>query len=89
MAAADPRGQSGSSSTPAEWESARRFIFAAIDRDGTFLDVGCANGQARADALLDAVCADGRGGSLLDPEVAQKYWSGSAVQRRSPHTMTN
>jgi hypothetical protein len=45
LAAADPRGQSGSSSTPAEWESARRFIFAAIDRDGTFLDVGCANGH--------------------------------------------
>jgi SAM-dependent methyltransferase len=45
LAAADPRAQSGSASTPAEWEAARRFIFAAVDRDGTFLDVGCANGH--------------------------------------------
>jgi SAM-dependent methyltransferase len=45
LAAKDPRGQSGSSSTPEEWEAARRFIFAAVTRDGTFLDVGCANGH--------------------------------------------
>lgn len=45
LAATDPRAQSGSSSTPAGWERARRFIFAAVDRDGTFLDVGCANGH--------------------------------------------
>jgi SAM-dependent methyltransferase len=45
LAATDPRGQSGSSNTPAEWDAARRFIFAAIDRDGAFLDVGCANGH--------------------------------------------
>jgi hypothetical protein len=45
LAAANPRGQSGSSSTPAEWEQARRFIFTAVSRDGTFLDVGCANGH--------------------------------------------
>jgi hypothetical protein len=35
LAAANPRGQSGSSNTPAEWEQARRFIFAAVNRDGT------------------------------------------------------
>jgi SAM-dependent methyltransferase len=45
LAATDPRSQSGSSSTPEGWERARRFIFAAVDRDGTFLDVGCANGH--------------------------------------------
>jgi hypothetical protein len=45
LTATDPRGQSGSSSTAAEWEAARRFIFAAVNRDGTFLDVGCANGH--------------------------------------------
>lgn len=45
LAATDPRGQSGSSNTPAEWEHARRFIFAAVNRDGRFLDVGCANGH--------------------------------------------
>lgn len=45
LAAIDPRTQSGSASTPAEWEQARRFIFAAVNRDGRFLDVGCANGH--------------------------------------------
>ena len=45
LAATDPRGQSGSSGTAQDWESARRFIFAAVNRDGTFLDVGCANGH--------------------------------------------
>ena len=45
LAATDPRAQSGSASTPAEWEQARRFIFAAVNRDGRFLDVGCASGH--------------------------------------------
>jgi hypothetical protein len=45
MAAADPRGQSGSTGSAEEWELARRFIFAAVHRDGTFLDIGCANGH--------------------------------------------
>ena len=44
LSATDPRAQSGFAGSPAEWESARRFLFAAIRRDGTFLDVGCANG---------------------------------------------
>jgi protein-L-isoaspartate O-methyltransferase len=44
LAATDPRAQSGSSSTPAQWEQARRFVFACVDREGTLLDVGCANG---------------------------------------------
>jgi SAM-dependent methyltransferase len=52
LAAANPRGQSGSSSTPAEWEQARRFIFAAVNGDGTFLDVGCANGHLMECAVV-------------------------------------
>jgi SAM-dependent methyltransferase len=36
--------QSGKSGDLASWERGRRPIMAAIDRDGTFLDVGCANG---------------------------------------------
>ena len=45
LAATNPRVQSGASGTAAEWEQARRFIFAAVNRDGTLLDVGCANGH--------------------------------------------
>ena len=44
LAADDPRGQSGLGGNTARWEQARRPIVRAIHRDGTFLDVGCANG---------------------------------------------
>jgi hypothetical protein len=39
-----PWEQSGKSGDLASWERGRRPIMAAVDRDGTFLDVGCANG---------------------------------------------
>jgi SAM-dependent methyltransferase len=44
LGADDPRGQSGFRGDEARWERARRPIVSAIDRNGTFLDVGCANG---------------------------------------------
>ena len=40
----NPRGQSGYSGDDARWKLARSLIADAIDRDGTFLDVGCASG---------------------------------------------
>jgi SAM-dependent methyltransferase len=40
----DPRAQSGFHGSAERWEAARRPIVEALDRDGTFLDVGCANG---------------------------------------------
>lgn len=39
-----PRAQSGFGGDEARWEAARRPIAEQIDRDGTFLDIGCANG---------------------------------------------
>jgi hypothetical protein len=44
LAGADPRAQSGFNGSAERWEAARRPIVEAIDSDGTFLDVGCANG---------------------------------------------
>jgi SAM-dependent methyltransferase len=44
LAADTPWGQSGKSGNEALWEEARRHITDPIDRDGTFLDVGCASG---------------------------------------------
>jgi SAM-dependent methyltransferase len=44
LAASDPRRQSGFHGDSARWEHGRRVIAEAIDRDGAFLDVGCANG---------------------------------------------
>jgi hypothetical protein len=46
LAAATPWEQSGYSRPEGEaaWVAARRFVVDALDRDGTFLDCGCANG---------------------------------------------
>jgi 2-polyprenyl-3-methyl-5-hydroxy-6-metoxy-1,4-benzoquinol methylase len=44
LRAATPEGQSGFGGRPDEWRTARGAIADAIEHDGTFLDVGCANG---------------------------------------------
>jgi predicted pyridoxine 5'-phosphate oxidase superfamily flavin-nucleotide-binding protein len=44
LASGTPYGESGKSGGAREWEIGRRPIAQAIHRDGTFLDVGCANG---------------------------------------------
>jgi 2-polyprenyl-3-methyl-5-hydroxy-6-metoxy-1,4-benzoquinol methylase len=40
----NPRAQSGHSGDQKHWTQARSLIAEAINRDGTFLDIGCANG---------------------------------------------
>src|SRR5262249_52669073 len=44
LAGINPRQQSGSGRNEQDWERYRRVVTAPIDKDGTFLDVGCANG---------------------------------------------
>lgn len=44
LASDTPWGGSGKSGTLADWEYSRSLIADAIDADGSFLDVGCANG---------------------------------------------
>ncbi len=44
LSADDPRAQSGLGGDAAHWERRRHVLVEAIDRDGTSLDVGCANG---------------------------------------------
>jgi predicted pyridoxine 5'-phosphate oxidase superfamily flavin-nucleotide-binding protein/SAM-dependent methyltransferase len=44
LASGTPYGESGKGGGAADWEAGRRPIVRAIDRDGTFLDIGCANG---------------------------------------------
>ena len=46
----NPRAQSGFGGDETRWEAARRPIADVIDRDGTFLDIGCASGH-----LLESV----------------------------------
>ena len=45
LSAANPRAQSGHSGDEAGWREARGDVALAIDRDGTWLDVGCASGH--------------------------------------------
>jgi SAM-dependent methyltransferase len=44
LAAETPWGGSGKNGDAANWERSRSLLGDAIDRGGTFLDVGCANG---------------------------------------------
>lgn len=44
LASGTPYGESGKSGGEREWAIGRRPIARAVHRDGTFLDVGCANG---------------------------------------------
>jgi 2-polyprenyl-3-methyl-5-hydroxy-6-metoxy-1,4-benzoquinol methylase len=93
-----PQQGSGFSGGPGEWRQARRHITEAIDRDGTFLDVGCANGL-----LMESVaawCAE-RGlavepyGVDISPKLAElarrrlpqwadRIWAGNAADWRPP-----
>jgi SAM-dependent methyltransferase len=45
LASDNPRGQSGFGHDETRWRQWRGVIVSAIDRDGTFLDIGCANGH--------------------------------------------
>jgi SAM-dependent methyltransferase len=58
-----PRHGSGFGGTEAEWFARRGHLRQAVDRDGTFLDVGCANGLL-VETLVAWCAADGH---TVDP----------------------
>jgi SAM-dependent methyltransferase len=62
MSHTDPLRQSGFGGGPVNWRNKRGIVLEAIDTDGTFLDVGCANGY-----LLECLVswADERGIRLV------------------------
>jgi SAM-dependent methyltransferase len=82
LSGTDARAQSGFSGSSEDWESARRFLFAAVDRDGTFLDVGCANGYLMECAVQwlaqDGIRIEPYGLEIL-PDLA------ALARRRLPH----
>ena len=81
LAAEDERGGSGHSGNAADWEWSRGVVAEALDRDGSFLDVGCANGL-----LMESVARWGAARGLaiepygldISPELA------TAAGRRLP-----
>lgn len=78
LASDDPFAQSGMRADAARWERGRRPIVTAIDRDGTFLDVGCANGL-----LMESVVAwAARDGHRVEPSGLDLSPALAAVARR-------
>lgn len=99
LAATSPRAQSGSSADEAGWRHNRGLLADAIDRDGAFLDVGCANGHLME--TLTVWCAE-RGyqiepyGLDIAPELADlarrrlphwadRIWVGNGIDWQPPH----
>ena len=81
LAATTIQGGSGHSGTADDWEWSRGLVADAVNRDGAFLDVGCANGL-----LMESVerWAAARGHAIdafgldISPELAE------AARRRMP-----
>jgi SAM-dependent methyltransferase len=99
LAAPTPWQQSGKSGTHDDWVYSRAPLAHAIDRDGSFLDVGCANGY-----LIE--CLPGWTHFDLEPygldlsrELVQlarrrlprwsdRIWVGNALRWKPPHRFT-
>jgi len=63
LSAETPQLQSGKSGDERSWEQGRRLVLDAVDRDGSFLDIGCANGL-----LMESVATWGADdGYALEP----------------------
>ena len=58
LAAPDPKGQSGFSGSQERWTRLRKPVADLVDRSGSFLDIGCANGFL-LECLLDWTRAEG------------------------------
>ncbi|KYH44655.1 trans-aconitate 2-methyltransferase [Branchiibius sp. NY16-3462-2] len=96
--AGDERMGSGHSGTADEWERSRSIVMEAIDRDGTFLDVGCANGLLMASVHRWSVDRGRRvepygidiSAAFADlarsryPQWAQRIWHANAASWQPP-----
>jgi 2-polyprenyl-3-methyl-5-hydroxy-6-metoxy-1,4-benzoquinol methylase len=93
-----PRGGSGFGGTAADWRAQRAHLCQAIDRDGSFLDVGCANGHlaesmvawcAERGVRLEPFGVDLSAGLVAEarrrlPEWADRFWVGNALDWTAP-----
>ncbi len=99
LAAETPWEGSGKSGSAEDWEHARSHISHAIDRDGSFLDIGCANGYLLeclprwTPHQLDRYGLD-IAPELVDlarrrlPELVERLWVGNALRWEPPHRFT-
>jgi hypothetical protein len=97
-AGAGPGGSGSSETSGGEWRAKRQHLCVPMDGDGTWLDVGCANGHLLA--TLPAWCAE-RGISIepyglellpalaelarsRHPRLADRIWTGSVMTWKPP-----
>jgi hypothetical protein len=102
LAGTNPRAQSGHSGDECRWREARSLVSAAFDRDGSFLDVGCASGHlmetARGWAAERGLAIDPFGldiapelvalARLRLPQWRDRIWEGNALHWRPPRRFT-
>lgn len=93
-----PRGGSGFGGTAAAWRAHRGHLSQAVDRDGSFLDVGCANGHllesmvawcAERGVRLEPYGVDLSAGLVAEarrrlPRWADRIWVGNALDWTAP-----
>jgi 2-polyprenyl-3-methyl-5-hydroxy-6-metoxy-1,4-benzoquinol methylase len=93
LRAATPEGQSGFGGDQAAWRRGRLEIADAVDRDGTFLDVGCANGYLAQCVVAwcaeRGLCSEPYGIDIAPglvelakrrlPAWADRFWVGNAI----------
>jgi Methyltransferase domain len=98
LAADTPWGQSGKGGGAAGWEAGRRPVADAIEREGAYLDVGCANGylmESVARWTAERGLAVEPHGVDLSPELvslarrrlprwADRIWVGNAIEWQPP-----
>jgi hypothetical protein len=82
LRASTPRGGSGFGGSAAQWRAKRAQVCDAVDRDGSFLDVGCANGH-----LMESVVAwSAERGVHVEPYgVDLSAALAAEARRRLPH----
>jgi SAM-dependent methyltransferase len=82
LAGDNPRAQSGSDSSVEEWAYKRGLLADAFERDGDFLDIGCASGY-----LMETLAEWGRArGRAIEPyglDIAPEL--ADLARRRLPH----
>jgi hypothetical protein len=79
LAADTPWGQSGKTGGSHDWEQGRSLLAEAIDRPGTFLDIGCANGYLMECLARWCTHRIEPYGVEISPELAE------LAKRRLPH----
>ncbi len=97
-----PRGSGSAHASVGDWRAKRQHLAIPMDRDGSWLDVGCANGFLLA--TLPSWCAERgvtihphglellpRVGDLaraLHPDLAECIWTGSVMTWSPPRRFT-